>query len=314
MIMKKIYILITVFIFSLSSCKIYHKVNLPKHQGVLGYLGNNQDSINKISTSNQNKLNSYKIEKEFYPNSNEANWGLAMSGGGIRSAAVNIGALKALYDLDILDSIQIMSSVSGGGYALGWFYSNEIHNKKNKLGTSFLDNKSILTKICKLQENANMMRVPTMVKTLFSSPKKTFKKYEEGIQRTFINDSSKNIKLNTFHTYIKGKKPYFIINSTIQSKKNNDWLPRVYENTSYQQGNPELGFLINNDKNSITLEKAITISGAALKFKLLNKSPNYSALVDSDYLPLSDGGHTENLGAISLIRRGVKNIIIELYA
>ena len=50
-------------------------------------------------------------------------WGLALSGGGLRSAAFSIGAMKALYDLGLLDDIDVISSVSGGGYASFWLYS-----------------------------------------------------------------------------------------------------------------------------------------------------------------------------------------------
>ena len=47
---------------------------------------------------------------------------LAMSGGGMRSAAFNIGVLKGLHRAGLLDQVDVMSSVSGGGYALSWFY------------------------------------------------------------------------------------------------------------------------------------------------------------------------------------------------
>lgn len=47
---------------------------------------------------------------------------LAMSGGGMRSAAFNIGVLKGLYDADVLDRVDVLSSVSGGAYAMSWFY------------------------------------------------------------------------------------------------------------------------------------------------------------------------------------------------
>ena len=43
--------------------------------------------------------------------------GLALSGGGIRSAALSIGALQALDYHDVINSIDYLSSVSGGGYA-----------------------------------------------------------------------------------------------------------------------------------------------------------------------------------------------------
>ncbi len=46
----------------------------------------------------------------------EATVGLALSGGGIRSATFNLGALQALADRGLLEKVDYVSSVSGGGY------------------------------------------------------------------------------------------------------------------------------------------------------------------------------------------------------
>jgi hypothetical protein len=54
--------------------------------------------------------------------------GLAMSGGGMRSAAFNIGVLKGLHEVGILRKIDLMSSVSGGGYALSWYYLQKFNS------------------------------------------------------------------------------------------------------------------------------------------------------------------------------------------
>lgn len=54
--------------------------------------------------------------------------GLALSGGGIRSAAFNLGVLQALERGNILKSVDYLSSVSGGGYiasSLTWFMSKD---------------------------------------------------------------------------------------------------------------------------------------------------------------------------------------------
>lgn len=54
--------------------------------------------------------------------------GLALSGGGIRSAAFNLGLLQALERCNILKSVDYLSSVSGGGYiasSLTWFMSKD---------------------------------------------------------------------------------------------------------------------------------------------------------------------------------------------
>lgn len=57
--------------------------------------------------------------------------GLAMSGGGMRSAAFNIGILKGLHAVGKLREVDIMSSVSGGGYALSWYYLQKFNSGEN---------------------------------------------------------------------------------------------------------------------------------------------------------------------------------------
>ena len=49
-----------------------------------------------------------------------ARFAVAFSGGGIRSAAVNLGVIQALAKAGILRQVHYMSGVSGGGYILGW--------------------------------------------------------------------------------------------------------------------------------------------------------------------------------------------------
>jgi len=50
--------------------------------------------------------------------------GLAFSGGGIRSATFNLGVLQRLQELDLLRSVDYLSTVSGGGYIGGWLLGN----------------------------------------------------------------------------------------------------------------------------------------------------------------------------------------------
>src|SRR5579859_7817724 len=47
-------------------------------------------------------------------------FGLAFSGGGIRSATFNLGVLQAVAQLKILRYVDYLSTVSGGGYIGGW--------------------------------------------------------------------------------------------------------------------------------------------------------------------------------------------------
>jgi hypothetical protein len=46
--------------------------------------------------------------------------GLALSGGGIRSATFNLGLLQGLARLKLLELVDYLSTVSGGGYIGGW--------------------------------------------------------------------------------------------------------------------------------------------------------------------------------------------------
>ena len=49
--------------------------------------------------------------------SEDDNWfGIALSGGGIRSATINLGFLKTLHRFGVIKKADYMSSVSGGGY------------------------------------------------------------------------------------------------------------------------------------------------------------------------------------------------------
>ena len=50
--------------------------------------------------------------------------GLALSGGGIRSASFALGALQAMEQTGIYNQLDYMSSVSGGGYLAGWLQAH----------------------------------------------------------------------------------------------------------------------------------------------------------------------------------------------
>lgn len=60
--------------------------------------------------------------------SSQALIGLAFSGGGIRSATLNLGILQGLAKHGLLDRFDYLSTVSGGGYIGGWFSSLIKHN------------------------------------------------------------------------------------------------------------------------------------------------------------------------------------------
>ena len=50
---------------------------------------------------------------------------LCLSGGGVRSASFNLGVLKGLHEIGILNSMDYLSTVSGGSYIAAWYM---VHN------------------------------------------------------------------------------------------------------------------------------------------------------------------------------------------
>ena len=67
--------------------------------------------------------------------------GLAFSGGGIRSATFNLGVLQRLQELDLLRSVDYLSTVSGGGYIGSWLLGNvrRTHYWLSQLATGPID-------------------------------------------------------------------------------------------------------------------------------------------------------------------------------
>lgn len=61
--------------------------------------------------------------------------GLALSGGGIRSAALNIGFLKEIFLRRLLPYVDYLSTVSGGGYAGAYLSSAAVAGNSEKNGT-----------------------------------------------------------------------------------------------------------------------------------------------------------------------------------
>lgn len=74
----------------------------------------------------------FKSESDYLRGEWPPKIGLALSGGGTRSASFNIGVLKALHELGILEEVNVISSVSGGSYAAYWYFSQHFYMDKVK--------------------------------------------------------------------------------------------------------------------------------------------------------------------------------------
>ena len=60
--------------------------------------------------------------------------GLALSGGGIRSATFNLGLLQGLHRFDLLKHVDYLATVSGGGY-IGGFWSRWLKENPGRVNS-----------------------------------------------------------------------------------------------------------------------------------------------------------------------------------
>lgn len=67
---------------------------------------------------------------------NEFTIGLALAGGGTKAANFSMGVLQGLSETEVIDRVDVISSVSGGGYAALWFYSKLLNDKSQKPSVS----------------------------------------------------------------------------------------------------------------------------------------------------------------------------------
>jgi hypothetical protein len=308
--------------------------------------------------------------------------GLALSGGGIRSAAFSIGVMKGLHKREILDNVDIMSAVSGGSYALSWYYVQQLKPEINQSDLFSEENLNKLAAKGKMYRYAeiagsaavNLIWSPVnfLLNGLFASNTNTTSSrayYEHVIKRTFYSDPDRSLlslnnaiiqapTLKKFRTsIIDDNLPYFVISTTADIDIDKSYFKSrlknaVFEFTPLRIGSDGFGY--EDEFPDYTIADAVSISGAALdssqvpgKFEsllasMLNMDQGYYIKNYADkkkkyrffkkitpfpfhYLweenshrrdhkgmdiYLTDGGHSENLGAYSLVRRFSGHIII----
>ena len=242
-------------------------------------------------------------------------WGLALSGGGLRSAAFSIGAMMALYDLNLLDDIDVISSVSGGGYASYWLYSRYDGRDGTRFGDGAFSNTEFPVQVCTLANRSRFYPFIQMMAAGVTPRGAAFRSYRRAIQRSFGTDSTRERSLNALNRQItETRAPFFILNTTLKklAKREGEVQSKIdksFEIAPTYRGNYKLGFAAwpEGDISVKSWADGVAMSGAAVRFKLSRQIP---AVTGTGELDLADGGLSENLAALPLIRRGVKNIII----
>lgn len=262
--------------------------------------------------------------------------GLAISGGGYRSAIFGYGVLWGLHELGVLKQIHYLSVVSGGSW-IGTPFSmterfdmffREVANGPNFMEEGF---ESLLPNPARVLQEAVIARDDddNYVSNI----------YGRMLARTFLRehgDYSRFKPLSDAALIRDADRPFLIVNGTVSFRRPEsfDITQECFEMTRLYCGSRSLGYIdtasLKATKYPIRIRDAIAVSGAALAAHLPGLGAEVAGIglgrevenfakrqrgapkdtPQADHLDLSDGGHYNNLGVESLINRGCGYIIV----
>jgi len=118
-------------------------------------------------------------------NSRERKLGLALSGGGFRAALFHIGVLGRLAELDLLKSVSVLSTVSGGSIIGAAYYLMVKELLEGRRSDGLKPSRAAYIRIIKELEDKFLEGVQKNIRTLtFADPKKNFKMLHEDYSRS----------------------------------------------------------------------------------------------------------------------------------
>jgi len=261
--------------------------------------------------------------------------GLALSGGGYRSAIFCYGVLKGLYDIGVLQKVDYLSAVSGGSWIampfamaedLNWFFKID-DDSANFMEEGF---ESLLWNPIRLAEEAALTRGSNnYISDLFG----------RLLAKTFLREYGDYSRFKPLSEpdFVKDKdRPFLIVNGTVHFRRPDsfDVTQECFEMTRLYCGSRSIGYLdsasLLADKKPIRVRDVVAVSGAAVSvnvpglgaeviglglgreiFNYAKKESSSPAhLPQGERLDLDDGGHYNNLGVESLVNRGCGYIIV----
>ncbi len=258
--------------------------------------------------------------------------GLALSGGGYRSAIFNYGILKGIHQLNAIRKFDYLSAVSGGSWiatpfcmtkAHKWFF-DDIPTHANLIEEGF---ESFLANPLRLAQEALLSR---------KNANYISNIYGRLLTKTYLREHGQDSRYKELSdtSMIKDyNRPFLIINGTVNFRSPNGFsvTQECFEMSRLYCGSRSLGYVpaegLKATKRNLRVRDAIAISGAAVAYHLpalggevtglgLSREivnyakPHRPDLADTDCLDISDGGHYNNLGVESLINRGCGQIIV----
>lgn len=261
--------------------------------------------------------------------------GLALSGGGYRSAIFCYGVLKGLWEIGVIKKVDYLSVVSGGSW-IGTpfsmaedleFFFHDSPSHPNFMEEGF---ESLLP---------NPLRVTQEAALAYKNANYGSNIYGRLLAKTFLRehgDYSRWKPLSDGSLILDSDRPFLIINGTSNFRRPGsfDITQECFEMTRRYCGGRSLGYVSTKDlmatQRPIRVRDAIAVSGAALAFHLpglgdhvggfglSREIVNYTKKPKktppnpptTDEIDLADGGFYNNLGIESLINRGCGYIIV----
>ncbi|HEY6137577.1 MAG TPA: patatin-like phospholipase family protein [Thermoanaerobaculia bacterium] len=276
------YFLLVVSI-ALAGCAAHIRLSQPSVQGPV------DDPTPRVAANQKNVKCSY--EPEWAYNRSGATdgppqLGVALSGGGMRAAAYAVGALQGLSNLGYLEKTDVLSGVSGGAYATGWYISQraaadvtdaDLFDNAKPYQHHLEDHGKIvngwrLTRA--LVADTALFPVNLLVNGMFGWHANTTGHryfYESALVNEFFTKPGEHRRLRYTFDELRAasqekKLPLFIINTTAYIDDDShhyaaDTRNTVYEFTQVRYGSDAYGYL--SSDYPIDLPTAVSVSGAA---------------------------------------------------
>jgi len=275
--------------------------------------------------------------------------GLGLSGGGIRSAAFQLGILSGLHDQQLadknmLDRIDYISSVSGGSWANGayWAWQRSDDDLFTCLDTNARRGFDNVLPPC--DATISLLRTEQEPKVfVFAGTGQRKEQWEEDAKNAYLSHSC-NIRFSDKASAClpaTKRKPYPIFNTTHDAVNSNTadlqntpfQITPDYVGTLLDHDHDNSGFFVRNDAKdfnwrndkwmfsedkpgdslSVTLATSSAVVGGLpllLEYDFILNYKNKPVKGIRERIVMTDGGFTENLGLVPLIERGSNLIIL----
>lgn len=241
---------------------------------------------------------------------------LAASGGGYRAANLTLGVLMGLEDLyspalrgNLLQQIDYFSSVSGGGFGIGYYlaqlYDYQLQNGES---SSFSLNSTVSAMLRQTSGKENPLRTDLTPLLFFGKLRGV--EFEANLNQYLLHTLDGGLTLGNIFSLHDGKliMPYWVINTTIfQNAAMLPFTPDVlarYEVRGYYHQHHYRKITEEFDAPDYSMDMPVAVglaASAAVPFALPPTTLISTGCTKPCYLQLYDGGLTDNLGIYSAL-------------